>query len=266
MNGDLTLRKNVRNLSGGELTTLRDAYRKMMGIRDNRGYNHIAGFHGAPGWYCWHHQESRRTPQRARLFLPWHRAYLYAFEQAAQDQVPRATIPWWDWTSNQSHQEGIPRAFSLRTLNRRPNPLYKARIYVPTANPPINRDTRRFPGDPSRLPDRKVLDDLLSLSDWEDFSNQLQNPHDFIHGWTGGRGGDMGSVVAAAFDPIFWSHHCMVDRIWWLWQLRHGNSGIPPSLLDMVLPPFNQRVKDVLNIHELGYEYAGAEVFVEAGG
>lgn len=33
----------------------------------------------------------------ARLFFPWHRAYLYRFEQALQDQVSDVTIPWWDW-------------------------------------------------------------------------------------------------------------------------------------------------------------------------
>jgi hypothetical protein len=28
----------------------RDALAKMMNIKDNRGYNHIAGFHGIPDW------------------------------------------------------------------------------------------------------------------------------------------------------------------------------------------------------------------------
>ena len=33
------------------------------------------------------------------LFLPWHRAYLYFFELALQDQDPAhaVTLPWWDW-------------------------------------------------------------------------------------------------------------------------------------------------------------------------
>lgn len=28
----------------------------------------------------------------------------------------------------------------------------------------------------------------------------------------------MGSVPVAAFDPIFWMHHCNVDRLFHLWQ------------------------------------------------
>ena len=63
-------------------------------------------------------------------------------------------------------------------------------------------------------------------------------------------------VATAAFDPIFWSHHAMIDRLWYLWQLRIGNSRMPPELLNVVLAPFNLTVRDVLNIYDLGYEYA----------
>ena len=50
----------------------------------------------------------------------------------------------------------------------------------------------------------------------------------------------------------------MIDRIWWLWQVRHGNSNISADLLDEVLSPFNFRVRDVLNVNDLGYDYAAA--------
>jgi len=36
---------------------------RMMEISDNRGYNYIAGFHGVPGWYCWHHQRNTHLVQ-----------------------------------------------------------------------------------------------------------------------------------------------------------------------------------------------------------
>jgi tyrosinase len=72
----------------------------------------------------------------------------------------------------------------------------------------------------------------------------------------------MAEVATAAYDPIFWSHHCMIDRIWWLWQLRNGNSGMPPDLLDLVLEPFNLTVKNVLSIYDLGYDYASSQVSV----
>jgi tyrosinase len=154
----------------------------------------------------------------------------------------------------------VPPAFSVATVDGQPNPLFRARIVAPTANPPINRMTRRFPGNPAVLPTQATVTTLLGLTQFNDFSNQLEDVHDNIHGWTGGNngsvGGDMSSVGTAAWDPIFWSHHCMIDRLWYLWQIRHGVNNIPPNLLPMVLQPFTLTVRDVLSINALGYEYA----------
>lgn len=33
----------------------------------------------------------------------------------------------------------------------------------------------------------------------------------------------MSSVPVAAFDPVFWLHHCNIDRIIYLWQTIPGN-------------------------------------------
>jgi tyrosinase len=259
----LTVRKNVDSLTAAELEALRAGYKRAQAIMDNRGYNHFAGLHGIPNWYCWHHDRNRRTTVNANLFLPWHRAYLLYFEKAIRDQsplTPRVGLPWWDWTSPRSHADGVPTAFSVATANGQPNPLLRARIVAPTATPPINRLTRRFPGIPSQLPTPAAVNTLLNLSQFNDFSGQLEDLHDFIHGWTGGNnhnvGGDMGSLGTAAWDPVFWSHHCMIDRLWYLWQLRHGVNSIPPDLLPMVLEPFALTVKEVLSINTLGYEYA----------
>ena len=68
----------------------------------------------------------------------------------------------------------------------------------------------------------------------------------------------MGSLGTAAWDPIFWSHHCNIDRLWYLWQLKHGVNNISPALLPMVLQPFGLKVQDVLSINTLGYEYAAS--------
>ena len=227
-----------------------------------------------------------------RLFLPWHRAYLHRLEQALQDQVEGVTTPWWDWRSATSRVEGIPKAFSDPAVGGQPNPLYKAHVSVPSVG--IEKDTQRFPGEPAGLPPENTIERLVDnpqglFSEWNDFNNELEEVHDQIHGWVGGYKrdangwpldengnripdplnnrdrwiyGDMGATTTAAFDPLFWTHHSMLDRIWWLWQQKHGNSGIPSNVLELVLEPFNLRVKDVLNIHDLGYEYAGAEVSV----
>lgn len=74
----------------------------------------------------------------------------------------------------------------------------------------------------------------------------------------------MGVVGTAAYDPIFWSHHAMIDRIWSLWQSASGN--VPPGLLDVVLAPFNMKAGDVLNINNLGYDYAAGQAVIAIGG
>lgn len=36
-----------------------------------------------------------------------------------------------------------------------------------------------------------------------------------VHVWVGG---EMGAPSSAANDPVFWLHHCNVDRLWDVWQ------------------------------------------------
>ncbi|EFW99188.1 tyrosinase central domain containing protein [Grosmannia clavigera kw1407] len=55
---------------------------------------------------------------------------------------------------------------------------------------------------------------------------QIHNSvHDFIGGNTNRAGrGHMSSVAVAAFDPVFWLHHCNTDRLLHLWQCSNpGN-------------------------------------------
>ena len=42
-------------------------------------------------------------------------------------------------------------------------------------------------------------------------------PHNGVHGVIGSFGGPMGDYMSP-LDPIFWLHHCNVDRIWAAWQ------------------------------------------------
>ncbi len=68
-------------------------------------------------------------------------------------------------------------------------------------------------------------------------------------------------------DPVFFLHHCNIDRLWARWQFRHPGQqypqvvpmvGIPgnrPQGLNDVLTPFAIRPIDVLNHTTLGYTY-----------
>jgi tyrosinase len=64
----------------------------------------------------------------------------------------------------------------------------------------------------------------------------LESPHNSIHLAVGGfdlakvfdaspidgANGDMGENDTASFDPIFFFHHCFVDRVFCLWQKKQG--------------------------------------------
>lgn len=261
---DIRIRLGVHNLNAANVADFRNSYRQMMAINDNRGYQYLAGLHGAPSGYCWHHQQNARSALNMRLFLPWHRAYLYYWEMAMRDRVPGVTLPWWDWTLGPPRQNGLPKIFTDRTgPDGQPNPLHGFRINLPQADPPLVRFTSRSPHSPRLLPTQAKVDDCLSRTDWSDFSDALEDLHDSVHGWVSG---DMGVIDTAAFDPIFWSHHAMIDRIWWIWQARNGNGNIPPNLRDQVLTPFNFKVSDVLDVHDLGYEYGAAQTVVPIEG
>jgi tyrosinase len=238
------------------VAALQDAYAKMQAISatDNRGWVYWAQFHGFDRYECWHHARVGNDGFPYDLFLPWHRAYLTFFDNAARDQNADAILPWWDWTSETSHADGLPAAYSAGGSALQSGPL-----------PPISgdpgRQTTRNPSDPADLPTAQEVEDVLALTDFRDFSNQLQDIHDRIHGWVGG---DMGSIATSAFDPVFWAHHAMIDRLWYLWQLRHGVNNIPADYLDKALFP-GYTVQQVLDVRALGYDYATAAVGAGTG-
>ena len=241
------------NADYADVPALADAYEKMQNLSgsDNRSWIYWSEFHGFNRYECWHHARVGPDLFPYDLFLPWHRAYLVFFENAARDQNPDAVLPWWDWTSDASHQTGLPAAYTSGGSALESGP-------VPAINGAPERRTVRNPSDPASLPTPEDLEAVLALTDFRDFSDQLQDIHDGIHGWVGG---DMGSIATSAFDPVFWAHHAMIDRAWYLWQLRHGVNNIPAEYLDKALFP-GYTVQQVLDVRALGYDYATAAVAV----
>lgn len=51
-----------------------------------------------------------------------------------------------------------------------------------------------------------------------DFDGLYEQPHDNYHGWIGG---DMADNAYTAYDPIFWSYHANIDRIFEQWIRVH---------------------------------------------
>ena len=95
--GEIKQRLNLDCMSEPQLEKLRWAFRELYRFNkwpeDRRSYNNMALIHQN---HCQHGWER---------FLPWHRVYLYEFEQALQDVCPGITVPYWDWTMPQYRPE-----------------------------------------------------------------------------------------------------------------------------------------------------------------
>ncbi len=256
----LRYRKSVTSLTAAELAALRSAISDMLSLSDDRGFEYWAGIHGLPlPISCWH---------GSLLFLPWHRAYLYYFEQYLLDVMPAGapvSLPWWDWST----QAGIAPGYADAALpDGTPNPLAAApvsgipdRQFTGENVPKVGRTFRRpGPAGPHHgsagLPSAGEVSAILALRDFEDFSIQLEDLHNQVHVWVGGT---MSEIPVAAFDPLFWAHHAMIDRLWALWQQAHPGAGAGPVPRDHPLGPFpTLNVGQVLSITALGYQYAAA--------
>ncbi len=247
-------RLNIDSMTADQLAVFRAAMSAATHISDERGYNYQAGIHGLPL------PISCGIAHGQPIFLPWHRAYLYFFELTLRDQQADVTLPWWDWTADPA----IPEAYGQQQVNGQPNPLYSAKV-DPIALKQGARagdvkapETVRFPGQPGSppLPTADDVQAVLALGDFTDFTQQLEQLHNNVHVWVGGADGHMGDIPFAAFDPIFWAHHAMIDRVWRLWQLSNPQSSMPASLLNEALPPFKMTVAQTLDAGVLGYDYA----------
>ncbi|KAG9607898.1 Di-copper centre-containing protein, partial [Aureobasidium melanogenum] len=58
-------------------------------------------------------------------------------------------------------------------------------------------------------------------------ADSLESIHDAIHSSVGNNG-HMTYLDYAAFDPVFWLHHVMVDRSFALWQTLHTDTYVEP--------------------------------------
>jgi tyrosinase len=239
-------RKSVYDLTDAEVADLRRAFGELQGISDNRGYQYLAGIHGLPQYFCAH-----GDPR----FLIWHRPYLVMFEQALQARVATVTLPYWDWSSERAQAQGLPKIFLDPTYPgpggaALPNPLYKGAISFP--NTWNAKETTRDPGAPSRLAQLAgMVAAARGDTDYDTFSSDIEQPHNGLHLWVGG---SMAIVPTSAFDPIFWVHHCFVEKLFCDWQDANGTP-ISPDLDGVVLAPFSTTANDVWTYSKLGYRY-----------
>jgi len=182
-----------------DINTYRTAVAAMKGLGNAIGWNAQAAIHGtiAGGFnFCEHSTQT----VFAQHFFDWHRAFLFYFEKICQKLSgnPKFGLPYWNWNQN------------------------------PAINPAflVNGDPLFLPRDKTDMTgvwevSTAALDPIMGDTNFFTFEAQIEGtPHNTVHcevGQTMCTGG-------SALDPIFWTHHCMIDYCWAKWNLELENN------------------------------------------
>ncbi|SMH55218.1 tyrosinase family protein [Mesorhizobium australicum] len=215
-------------------------------ITDPTSWTYLAAIHGMdPGGWVSNGVISPSAPlpspsQRATMwdqcqhggwfFLPWHRGYLAALEAVVAQTVADLggpddwALPYWNYLdASNPNRANMPAPFTAATMpNGRPNPL----AAPPRVSTQLNlarislaaMSETRFTSAPGTLGFGGGATGFLHFGGATGAVEQ--DPHNIVHVMIGGF---MGDPDYAGLDPIFWLHHCNVDRLWAAWLTWAGN-------------------------------------------
>ena len=115
---------------------------------------------------------------------------------------------------------------------------------------------KRYPTFSSNTLFNNILKELIDFS-------PLEIPHNNIHDFIGGPGGNMSDVPISAYDPLFWLHHCNIDRYFYNWMYNQTDGfkkklsppQIPEDTLKGTLSPFFQNDVYNNNFNDINYQY-----------
>jgi tyrosinase len=187
------------------------------------------------------------------FFLPWHRMYLHHFERIVMGHVARLggpsdwALPYWNYSASTANAARLPAPFQNPTLADGS----RNRLFVAQRDPRANANqdfissgdnditgalaeprfaggaNNGFGGARVRSHDGSGLG-VLEIT-----------PHGLMHMAVGGRSasGWMTGFTTAPLDPIFWLHHCNIDRLWKVWR-RGASTHTDPTERAWLDEPF----------------------------
>lgn len=181
----------------------------------------------------------RQCQHQSWYFLPWHRGYLACFEAIVSETIAGLdgpsdwALPYWDYSESltvQPNARRIPPAFlNQRLPNGRTNWLWAPRAQSTNGDFGFTDDVvslgalsiASFENSGFRI---GFGGPVTGFSVGGNENGALEDvPHNWVHGFVGGQTGFMSFTTTAALDPIFWLHHCNIDRLWEVW--RNGDEG-----------------------------------------
>ncbi|XP_021865904.2 polyphenol oxidase I, chloroplastic-like [Spinacia oleracea] len=226
------------------------------------------------------------------LFFPFHRCFLYFYERILGKLIddPSFALPFWNW----DHPDGM----YMPSMYTNPS----SSLYDPLRHhshlPPTLIDLSYDGIDNNDdLTPKQLIASNLAIMHRQMVSNSKNPtsffgqayragdeqpkgsgtieimPHNTVHRWTGDptqpNREDMGTLYAAARDPIFFAHHANVDRMWTIWKTLGGKRkdiqdpdwlNVSFLFYDENAQPVRIRIRDCLDNKKLGYVYQDVDI------
>jgi tyrosinase len=83
-------------------------------------------------------------------------------------------------------------------------------------------------------------------------------------------GDPAGDFYISPGDPVFWLHHGMIDRVWWIWQLQNLEKRLTDVSKTLTMnnspPSRNGTINDLTNLGVLAGDVKLADLMLTIGG
>ncbi|QFZ18983.1 tyrosinase family protein [Saccharothrix syringae] len=270
-------RKSVAALTAAEKADFVAAVKALKAQTTGHNYDWFVSTHMTYFSTIDDHNYAHRSPS----FLPWHRQYLVEFENALKAINPAVDLPYWNWTANRS-ATGAPFTSDFMGGNGSggngpvtTGPFAGEARWRINISATSSTSLRRAIAVRGSLPTSSNVDTVMNVSTydaspWSSASssgmrNRVEGGlspdlHGRVHNWVGGHMAQTDSPN----DPVFFLHHCNIDRLWSRWQRswgygagRYQPGGSVSNVVDVdeALQPFGVTVSSVLD-HRATYTYA----------
>lgn len=251
----MAIRKNAVNLTTAERNELTNAF---LTLKNNNRYD----------LYVTQHVQVMSSMHSLPSFLSWHRQFLLELEQELQQAAGNNDLglPYWHWGENAAFADPATYCIwddDLMGGNGDPSdnnivktgPFRQGQWTIVDANGNPNGPlTRQFGASAASLPNQTEINNVLNVTPYDSSPyNRLANPsfRNSLEGWGAGApnlhnlghvwvGGSM-LPMTSPNDPIFFLHHCFVDKLWADWMAQ--NPGIE-HYLPLSGGPANQNLND----------------------
>jgi hypothetical protein len=222
----------------GACKGVRTQRKEIMDLSDDEWNRYVRALHavqqsGVYGTIASYHDTYNAQAHGGCFFLPWHRQYLFEFERELTKIDPTVAIPYWDWTKKSPDSASPvnerythdPMWNRMGGSNGGPIPNAPFQNWVvngrtATRGCRTNNGNTGADGRPyTFMSSHDVYGLSHASSTYFRMEALLEGSHSIPHIAVGG---DMGSVPLSPIDPLFWSHHAFIDKIYFDWQ-KAGN-------------------------------------------